>query len=58
LVLPRNRLETALHGSGVQAILVFSCDCCHQPLVHLKFLVGMLDENHRDDARGRLASDC
>jgi hypothetical protein len=32
----RNRLETALHGSGGQAILVFNCDCCHQPLVHLK----------------------
>src|SRR6266702_2401817 len=52
-----NRLETALHGSGVQAILVFNCDCCHQPLVHLKFLVGMLDENRRDNAQGGLAGD-
>ena len=38
----RDRLEIALHGLGVQAILVFSCDRCHQPVVHLKFLVGML----------------
>src|SRR6266700_2405296 len=53
----RNRLETALHGSGGQAILVFTCDCCHQPLVHLKFLVGMLDEDRRDNAKGGLASD-
>jgi hypothetical protein len=33
----RNRLETALHGSGVQTTFVFNCDCCHQPLVHLKY---------------------
>ena len=53
----RNRLETALHGSSGQAILVFNCDCCHQRLVHLKFLVGMLDEDRRDNAKGGLASD-
>src|ERR1700719_2558315 len=29
----------------------------HQPLVHLKFFVGMLDEDRRDDAKGRLAGD-
>ena len=29
-----NRLEIALHSTGVQTSLVFNCDCCHQPPVH------------------------
>ena len=33
----RERLEIALHGLSVQAILVFSCDRCHQPPVRRKF---------------------
>jgi len=31
-----HRLEAALHGTAVQTILVFNCDCCRRPLVHLK----------------------
>src|SRR6266478_6179719 len=57
IALRRNGLETALHGTGVQTILVFNCDCRHQPLVHLKFLLGMLDEDRRDNAKGGLAGD-
>jgi hypothetical protein len=30
----RNWLETALHGSEAQAILVVDYDCCHQSLGH------------------------
>jgi len=42
---PPNRLETALHGSGVQSILVFNCDCVTNiPEVPER----MLDEDRRD----------
>src|ERR1700688_993109 len=57
LALSRHRLEIALHGLGVQAILVFNCDRCQRPLVHLKFLVGMLDEDRRENAKGGSAGD-
>lgn len=52
-----NRLETALHGTGAQTILVFNCDCYHQPLLYLKYLVGMLSEDCPDNAPGGLAGD-
>ena len=47
----RDYVEAPLQGDSVQATLVFNSDCCHQSLV------GMLDEDRRDNAESELAGD-
>ena len=55
-----NRLEIALHSTGVQTSLVFNCDSTTVTncMVRLKLLSrGMLDEDRRDNAKRGLVND-
>src|SRR6266478_2117906 len=52
IAIGRNHMETALHGTGVQTILVFNSELLSPTAGSPEILVRMLDEDRRDNAKG------
>jgi hypothetical protein len=56
-VVPRTWLDTGLHHSDLPAGFGSLTLTAVRTVGRLKFVVGMLDENHRDNTQGGLAGD-